>query len=239
MEPTAATKGMNAWLMPASIVLAGLFIGGAVLWNNIHPVTIGGAGTGGGGAGGATVNIKDVDTKGAPFIGNANAPVTIAFWADYQCPFCKQFEQVTLPQIIQNYVNTGKVKIVFFDLTFLGDDSVTAAEYGRAVWKLYPGQYFAWRTAMYEAQDDEGDKGFGDAASIDKLNATIPGLDAAKLKADVTANKGPYAAAAAADKAQGQKLGISATPSFVIGTQLIQGALPIDAFKAALDPLVK
>lgn len=232
------TKGANTWLMPASIVLAGLFIGGAVLWNNIHPATTGG-GPGGDTGTQPTVNIKDVDTKGAPFIGDASAPVTIAFWADYQCPYCKQFEQVTLPQIIQNYVSTGKVKVVFLDLTFLGEDSVTAAAYSHAVWKLYPEQYFAWRTAMYTAQDDEGDKGFGDAASIDKLNATVPGIDAAKVKADVATNKAAYDAIAEDNKAQGQKFGINATPSFVIGKQLIQGALPFDAFKAALDPLVK
>lgn len=234
---SAAGPLPQAWLTPAAVLLAGLFIGGAIIWNNVHPSTAT-PGTGGSGTAPA-VNIKDVSISGEPYIGNPNAPVTIAFWSDYQCPFCKQFEQQTLPTLISQYVDTGKVKVVFFDFAFLGNDSITGAEYGRAVWKLYPNQYFAWRTAMFTAQDAEGDQGFGNAASIDKLDATVKGLDAAKIKADVAANKATYDAAIAADKAEGQKFGVSATPSFIIGKQLIQGAYPLANFTAAIDPLLK
>jgi len=222
----------NKYFLPAAVVVAGLFIAGAVIWSGAHPST-GGTGTTPTPTG--TANIKDVNIEGDPFIGNASAPITIAFWSDFQCPFCKQFELTTLPQIVKDYVDTGKAKIVFMDFAFLGQDSITAEVYGRSVWKLYPSQYFAWRTAMYTAQDAEGDQGFGDAASIDKLNATVPGLDAAKIIADVKANGAAYEAAANADKAEGQKQGVNATPSFVIGTQVIQGAYPYATFQAALD----
>ncbi|MBU6320930.1 MAG: thioredoxin domain-containing protein [Patescibacteria group bacterium] len=228
----------NKWLTPAAVVLAGLFIGGAIVWNNQHPAQAG-AGAPGSGAPAPTANIADVNTAGEPYIGNANAPVTIAFWSDYQCPFCKQFEEQTLPQLKKGYVDTGKAKVVFLDFAFLGNDSITGAEYGRAVWKLYPNQYFAWRTAMFNAQDQEGDQGFGNAASIDKLDATVPGLDAAKIAADVAANKATYDAAIAADKAEAQKEGVNATPSFVIGTQLIAGAVPLAQFQTALAAVVK
>jgi|SRR3989344_2208481 len=223
----------NKYFLPVAVVLAGLFIGGAVIWNGSHPPT--------GGAGGtpSTVNIKDVKTDGMPFIGKADAPVTVAFWSDFQCPFCKSFEQNTLPQIIKDYVDTGKAKVVFFDFAFLGGDSIAAAAYNLSVWKLYPEQYFAWRTAMYMAQDDEGDNGFGDAASIDKLNATVAGLDAAKISADVKANMSAYKTTMDAERAEGQKFGVNATPSFVIGTHMIAGAVPYNQFQAALDPLVK
>lgn len=228
----------NKWLMPVAVVLAGLFIGGAIIWNNAHPAQLG-AGTVTGTTGTPSVNISDVNTAGDPYIGDPSASVTIAFWSDYQCPFCKQFEQQTLPQIVQNYVNSGKVKVVFLDFPFLGNDSMTGAEYGRAVWKLYPNQYFAWRTAMFNAQDEEGDQGFGNAASIDTLDATIPGLDAAKIAADVKANQATYDAAINADKSEGQKFGVNATPSFIIGTQLIQGAVPYSNFASALSAVVK
>jgi protein-disulfide isomerase len=141
--------------------------------------------------------------------------------------------------MIKDYVDTGKVKLVFMDLAFLGNDSTTAALYGRSVWKLYPNSYLAWRTAMYTAQDQEGDKGFGNAASIDKLNATISGIDAAKVTADVKANTSVYQAAIDADRAEVQKAGITGTPSFVIGTQLIQGNYPYATFQAAINVLLK
>ena len=227
----------SKFFLPLAVILAGLFIAGAVVWSNSHPAA---APTGTAGAPAApSVNIKDVKTGGHPFIGQVNAPVTIAFWGDYQCPFCKRFETETLPQIVKNYVDTGKVKVVFMDFPFLGNDSITGALYGRAVWKLYPDKFLAWHEAMTAAQDQEGDQGFGNAASIDKLDATISGIDAAKVAADVKANTTTYQAVIDADKAEARKAGVNATPSFVIGTQLIQGAYPYATFKAAIDPLLK
>ncbi len=237
------TNDTNSKFLPVAVVVAGLLIAGAVVWNGSRPST----GSPQGGAA-AAVDIKDIDIAGDPFIGSADAPVVIAFWSDFQCPYCKAVEVGGIPQIpiapalpdvIKNYVDTGKVKLVFMDFVFLGQDSITAALYNRSVWTLYPGQYFAWRTAMYEAQDEEGDQGFGDAASIDKLTATITGIDAAKVAADVKANTSTYQAAVDADRTEAQKIGVNATPSFVIGTQLIPGAVPYAALQSAIDAVLK
>ncbi len=220
------------FFLPAAVILAGLLIAGAVLWN-------GGAPAGNGGEEPLAVDISKVDIAGDPFIGNAEAPVTIAVWSDYQCPFCKNFEVGTLPQIVEKYVDTGKVKIVFMDFAFLGNDSDDAAAYSRAVWKLYPQQYSTWREAMYAAQDDEGDRGFGDAASIDTLTSKIAGIDSAKVAADVQANRAAYLALSDADREEALKFGINATPSFIIGTQTIKGAYPYATFEAAIEEALK
>jgi protein-disulfide isomerase len=232
------TNETNKYFLPAAVILAGLFIAGAVMWNGSKPA-VAPTPSAGSGQAGAAVDIKNVKTDGDPFIGQANAPVTIAFWSDFQCPFCKSFELNTFPQIVKDYVDTGKVKIVMMDFTFLGNDSTTAALYSRSIWKLYPSQYMTWRTAMYTAQDQEGDQGFGNAASIDKLDATISGIDAKKVTDDVKANTTVYQAAVDADKAEAQKAGVNATPGFVIGTQAILGAYPYATFKTALDALLK
>lgn len=235
----------NKFFLPLAVILAGLFIAGAVVWSNSNPTA---APTGTGTA--PRVNIKDVKTDNEPFIGQQDAPVTVAFWSDFQCPFCKAVEvghpQIptppALPDIIKNYVDTGKVKVVFKDVVFLsprnGTDSLTDALYSRSVWKLYPEKYFEWRTAMFIAQDEEGG-GFGNAASIDKLNATIAGIDAAKVSADVKANTDLYTQQANANTAEAQKLGINSTPSFIVGTQLVVGAQSFASFKAVIDPMLK
>ena len=226
----------NKYFLPVAVVVAGILIAGAVVWNGSRPAA---APTGTGSPEVPVVNIKNVDIEGRPFIGQTNAPITIAFWSDFQCPFCKRFAVETLPQIIKNYVDTGKVKLVFMENPFLGNDSVDAALYSQSVWKLYPAKYLEWSNAIYAAQDEEGDKGFGNAASIDKLNATISGIDAAKVAADVKANTSAYQENINADKAEAQKVGLTATPSFVIGTEAIAGAYPFERFQTAIDALLK
>lgn len=231
---------MDDKFLPLSVIAAGALIAGAVYWNGQNPQPIPTpTGSGLGGAPSAPqVNIKNVSLDGRPFIGRANAPVIVAAWGDYRCSFCRKFEFETLPQIVKEYVETGKVKVVFLDFAFLGPGSNTIALYGHSVWKLYPSAYHAWRTAVYTAQG-AGDPDFGEASSVDKINATVAGIDAARVAADVKANEGAYQALVDADRAEGQKFGIGATPSFIIGTQVIQGALPYANFKTAIDAALR
>ena len=232
--------------IPASIIIAGFLVAIAVLVSGgMHSMPIPdnqAALTAGGQTTGATpapvADIKDVSTAGEPFIGNPNAPVTIAYYSDYQCPFCKKFETENLPTLKADYVDTGKIKIVFKDFVFLGPDSQTAALFARAVWNLYPSQYFTWREAMFNAQGEEN-SGFDSRANIEKLTATIPGINQPKVSAAVDANKVAYETAIEADYAEGTKLGVQGTPSVIIGTDLIDGAYPLSSYTDALAKVLK
>ncbi|MES2225863.1 MAG: thioredoxin domain-containing protein [Patescibacteria group bacterium] len=221
------TKGNNVfverYLTPIAVLLAAVIIAFAFIFGRgagapaTQPV---------GTAAQPTVNIADVKTDNEPFIGDKNAPTTMALYYDYQCPFCKQFEEGVTPQLIEKYVSTGKTKIVFKDFQFLGNDSIDAAVFGRALWESQPDKFYPWFVAMFGAQDDEGDKGFGDMASIDKLAATVPGLDVAKVDALIAKNRPAYEALAAADRAEGASFGINGTPTIIVGTQIFSGMSP-------------
>lgn len=225
----------SKFYLPAAVVLAGVFIAGAVLWNGSHPSGTTPTGTGTPPA----VNIKNVKMDGDPFIGQQNAPVTIAFWSDFQCPFCKQFEVTSLAQIVQDYVTTGKAKVVFMDFPFLGPNSMVDAEYARAIWALYPTQYFAWRSAFFAQQPQENSlDATQNLAFVTKVTNSVPGIDVTKVTAAVKANQAAYDTAINADKTEGQKFGVNATPSFVIGTQLIAGAYPYATFQTAINALL-
>lgn len=223
------------YFLPVSVLVAGVLISGAVLWNGSRPAVPGQAAALGEAP--PSANIANVDVEGDPYIGNPNAPVVIAAWGDLQCPFCKKFEVETLPQIVSTYVATGKVRIVFMDLPLTGihPNAFTLALYGRAVWSLYPERYAAWRAAAIAAQSQD----FGTPADINALNATIPGLDAARIAADVEKNTAAYTDAIEADMAEAQEQGVSATPSFVIGTDLVAGAYPFARFQAAIDAVLR
>lgn len=237
-----STSALSKFSTPIAIVIGATIIGAFVM------VGLRGQEATSPTAGAPKVNVKDVETAGAPYIGNEKAPLTIAFWSDFQCPFCKAVEvggvpqiptQPSIPQIVQQYVDTGKVKIVFKDFAFLGNDSITAAEYGRAVWELYPTKYYAWREAMLHAQDEEGDVGFGDEASILKLSATISGVDVSALKELVAEKKEVYDTAISADQQEGAKFGVQGTPAFIIGTKFIGGAEQLSSFVTAIESQLK
>lgn len=240
-EHTHASFDYSKLIIPGSIIIAGVIIGAFVMVGLSKMSPSAATGT----APTQAVNIADVKiTAEDPYIGDAHAPVTLAYWSDYQCPFCKAVEvggvaginiSASIPTLIKDYVDTGKLKIVFKDYPFLGNDSITAALYEHAIWKLYPSKFYTWREAMYKAQDAEGDTGFGNATTIDALIKTISGLDDAKIKADVAANTAAYQAQIDADRAEGTSFGISGTPGFITGTTLIPGAVDLSTFTAAID----
>ena len=184
------------------------------------------------------VNIKDVDVKNEPFIGDSNAPVVMAYWMDYQCPFCKRFETETLPTLIEKYVNTGKLKIVFKDFQFLGEDSTAAGLAENAVWETAPESYQAWHKGMYENQDDENG-GWGKKDDIIAMTRTIPGIDADQVSLLMDQKKEAYQKELDEDNAEGAKFGVSGTPGFVIGDQSISGAQPTNTFTQVIDALLK
>lgn len=143
-----------------------------------------------------------------------------------------------MPILIRDYVETGKLKIVFKDFAILGDDSTTAALYKHGVWDLYPDKFYEWHEAMFHAQDEEHG-GFGNEESILALIRTIPGLDADRLKAQVASKRDEYLALMAEDQQEGASFGIMGTPGFITGTILIPGADQPATFKAAIDAQLK
>jgi len=218
---------MEKYMTPIAVLLGAVIIAFALAFG--HGAMTGNTGAAGGQQPAGAADVSKIITKDEPFIGPANAPVTMAVYFDYQCPFCKQFDQQTLPQIIDKYEKTGKVKIYFKDFQFLGSDSTAGAEFGRAVWALYPDQYYPWLTAMFAAQDAEGDQGFGDQESIIAMTkAQVPGVDTAKTVAYIQANQSAIDAAISADRAEGASMGINGTPSIVVGKKLFYALSPAD-----------
>ncbi len=240
--PRALLRKTNEYLIPLAIIFSGLIVAGAIVFTNFSDSKQAAPLVDGGEIAAPTpsvsVNVKDVNIAGAPFIGDSDAPVTLVVWEDFQCPFCKQFELKTLPLIVEKYVATGKVKIVFKDFAFLGPDSETGALVSRAVWELYPHAYALWRAAFYAAQDEEGG-GFGDEASVLALTKSIPGIDAENVAALMTKKKAEYLKSINDDRDEGALFGIQGTPGFVTGTQSLSGSLPYANFAQALDAQLK
>ncbi len=233
MEPSTSSKfSINT---PTAIIIAGVIIAGAVFLSSgkgtAQPTTV--AGTQQPVAQAADISKVKLDNE--PFIGNVNAPVTMAYWYDYQCPFCQRNEQETMPQIVKNYVDTGKVKIVFKDFQFLSEDSQRLGKISRAVWELAPNKFYQWHKAVYDNQGTENTGWATDAVILKITTGVLGAADAQKAMQLAVKKSDAYQKEMDADKAEGGAMGINGTPGSIICKQLISGAQPYAAFKTAID----
>ncbi len=178
------------------------------------------------------VDISKVSTEGSPYIGNPSAPVTMAIWFDYQCPFCKSFELETVAELEKNYVATGKLKIVYKDFQFQGPDSTNTALFGRAMWEAYPEHFATWFKGVAGITDES-------LANVKAIAARIPGVDADRVERLMNEKKTQYEAAIAADYAEGVSFGIQGTPGSIIGTIFVNGAQPYAAVAALVEEELK
>jgi protein-disulfide isomerase len=149
-------------------------------------------------------------------LGNPKARLTVVEYADVQCVYCARFARETLPTIIRKYVRTGRVRLVFRGLAFLGPDSGTALR-----WTLAAGrQDRLWNVLelLFVGQGAEN-SGWVTPARLTAVARSVPGLDVARLRQDrggksVTAQLD--AAAQAARKAH-----VPGTPFFQGGSSLM------------------
>ncbi|MDE2018807.1 MAG: DsbA family protein [Patescibacteria group bacterium] len=238
--------------LPISILVAAIVIGGSILFSSLYKGGAAGgqaAGAGAaaqgqqGAAGQPAVNAAAVMQLGPrdAILGNPNAKVTLVEYGDYQCPFCGiEFFAKTEPQIIQNYVNTGKVRYVFRDFAFLGAESTAAANAAQCAEdqnKLWP-----YHDALYTAKvanDKNGggeNDGFFSTAELLKVGQQL-GLDMSKFtpcvqnQSDLNIVNQEKSAATAA--------GINSTPTFFVNGTQILGAQPYSQFQSVIDAALK
>lgn len=180
--------------------------------------------------------------EGHPFKGNPNAPVTLAIYSDYQCPFCARHFVNTEPGLIENYVRPGKVRMVFHDLPLkeLHPNALAAHEVARCVADQGAPLYWALYDALYMAQDEWAQQP-DPAATFERLAGEV-GADVDELKACV--GSGSKQAAITQAVADASALGFDGTPSFQVideatgaGYSII-GAQPYARFAEALDAVL-
>lgn len=166
------------------------------------------------------VSLDDDPSKGSD-----NAPVTIIEFSDYQCPYCARFWRDTLPQIEEEYIETGKVKFVYRDFP-LGFHQYAQKAAEAAECADEQGNYWDYHDKLFENQNAL------DTASL-KQYAKDLGLDTAKFNDCL--DSGKYASEVQKDFEDGQAAGVTGTPAFFINGQSVVGAQPFSAFKQVID----
>jgi len=237
--------------LPVSIIIAAVVIGGSILFSALYK----GSGFGAGAVGAAvqqgqqqgTAPQQPVVAQNAmvlsprdAILGNQNAKVTIVEYGDYQCPFCTRFFSQSEPQLVQNYVQTGKVRMVFRDFAFLGVESTAAAQAAQCA--NDQGKLWAYHDALYAAKVADEQKGgnendgFYNRAEFVKLAQQV-GLDANTFASCIDSNK--EAAYVAQEKTSAGAVGVNSTPTFYVNGQQILGAQPYSQFQTMIDAALK
>jgi protein-disulfide isomerase len=165
-------------------------------------------------------------------LGSTNAPVTIIEYASLTCPHCAAFEQEKLPLIRKNWIDPGKVKLVFRDFPLDGT-ALLAATIARCA---PPDRYFAFVGSLFESQS----RWVLAQDPVDALKRVVRlgGMDSAavdKCRADTKLQEAIVAGAETAKN----NYGVESTPTFFIlgpsgtSTKLV-GDLPYADFAKAL-----
>jgi protein-disulfide isomerase len=167
-------------------------------------------------------------------IGRADAPVTMVEFTDYLCPYCRRFQGNTFAALKKNFIDTGKVRFVSrnFPLS-IHPDARNAAH--AVICAGEQNRYWEMRDALFQYSDLGAAKLAGYAANI--------GLDARKFQNCMQADA---SARIDSDLREANAIGISATPSFVIGLttsgeingERLLGALPTEVFEAKINALL-
>jgi len=172
-------------------------------------------------------NLSDVlkITKDDVILGDPNAPVTIIEYSDYQCPFCKRFFDETELQLRKDYIETGKVKMIYRDFPLPGHPyAMPAAEAANCA--KDQGKFWAYHDLVFKNHDNLNTIDYLKLAEELKMNTS-------DFKNCLDSKK--YDQKIQNDYNLGSGIGVNGTPTFFVNGKQVVGAQPYSAFKSAID----
>jgi protein-disulfide isomerase len=179
--------------------------------------------------------ILAADTAGfrGYLLGSDSAPVEITEFADYQCPACQEFETLQFPQVRRQLVETGRVRWRYrdFPLDQIHPHARVAAH--SAACANDQNKYWEQHGLIYRGQSEWF--GAGNAAPFFRRYAQGAGLDMGQYDECMSSTR--HAGRIAASQAEGLKLGVGSTPTFLIDGRLYPGVRNSDALKRMVDSL--
>lgn len=237
------TKDSNYWKF-ATFLLGGLIVGYLIakassvalmgditkLDENVQPVQV----QVGGDIDEITMPaVVEVAQDDDAMIGDTDAPIEIIEFSDYQCSYCQRFHVSTYPDLLKNYIETGKVKFIYRDypLTFHAN-SMNAAAAGECADN--EGKYWEMHDKLLDGL--AAWSGSTEAISIFSEYANEIGLDVSDFEecyggVDVQEEiKG--------DMRDAINAGVRATPTFFINGQKLEGAQPYSVFESILESML-
>ena len=182
--------------------------------------------------------LSSFTDNASPVLGNTNAPLTMIEFGDYQCTYCKKFFRETEGLIVENYVKTGKVKIMFKDFIVVGGDYANAANAAHCANDQK--MFWLYHSILYNNWDGE-DTGW---ASFDRLHEFANELELNMDEFSKCMSELKWEGLINSSQTDGRVIGVTATPTFFIIDQnnnilKITGAQPYTVFEEVFDSLLE
>jgi protein-disulfide isomerase len=182
------------------------------------------------------VNVSTDTTGAGPShgytMGNADAPVKILEFGDFECPQCGRFSTLTEPDLRKRLIETGEVFFTYYDFP-LNMHKNTQAASNAAACADEQGKFWQMHDRLFDTQDQWNGEATGNPGEVFAKFATELGLNAAQWQSCYDARK--YQKRINANMAEGLRRNVNATPSFIIGNKLYPGGLAYDEMKAVVD----
>ncbi|MBK5189543.1 MAG: thioredoxin domain-containing protein [Gemmatimonadaceae bacterium] len=169
-------------------------------------------------------------------LGNANAPVQIMEFADFECPACGNFSVITEPDVRTRIVNTGLASYRFFDFPLPMHKNSMAAS-NAAACAADQGKFWEMHDTLFRNQPEWNGEATDDPKKIFLGYVKSLGINTDTWEKCFDAQT--HQARILGNQAEGNRRKVQSTPTFVIGTRLIPGAMTYDVFKAYVDSATK
>jgi len=165
--------------------------------------------------------------------GAADAPVIVVEYADFQCPYCRDFALGPELQLRQDYTDKGLVRFVFRNFPFIGQESTWAAEAAECA--NDQGRFRDYHDKLYQEQGAENSGAF--AKDNLKRFAADLGLDTAQFNTCLDSGKYASLVRDGYNEAQGRR--INSTPTLLVDGQLVTNGSSYPVLQAAIDAALK
>jgi len=190
----------------------------------------------------APTDIYQVSINGNPIKGDPDAPITIIEFSDFQCPFCARWYTDTLAQVQEDYLDTGKAKLVYRDHPLDSIHPNARPVHIAANCANEQEKFWDYHDILFERQAEWNRLSAGDLDNQIMEYATTLELDTQSFETCLSSQE--IIDEINVDIADSLKVGATGTPTFFIGTEedgfkKLPGAQPFFAFKNTIDPLLR
>jgi protein-disulfide isomerase len=161
--------------------------------------------------------------------GEANAPVTVIEFGDYQCPACKRFEETIAAQIEETFIATGRVRLEFRNMAFLGDESIIAAAAAQCANEQ--DAFWPYHDKLFAEQRGENSGAF----SFDRLKSFTADLSLDQTAFDECLDSMRTQQLVFDETNAGREAGVDSTPTFFINGEMLKGAKSFSEFQDVIE----